>query len=161
MASHGYMTITGKEQGLISKGCSTPSSIGNKCQSGHTDEIMVLAFNHRMTNIGNIRHATHGPIQITKNIDKASPLLAMAMANREKVNCIINFYRVSDEGPHEKYYTIQIEDCEIAELMVQVPHAVLENQIEPVEQMALRYQTIRWTHHLANTSGYAFWGNEE
>ena len=42
MANHGYMTITGKAQGLISAGCSTQNSIGNKCQDGHTDEIMML-----------------------------------------------------------------------------------------------------------------------
>ncbi|MEG1082608.1 MAG: type VI secretion system tube protein Hcp, partial [Pseudomonas sp.] len=34
MASHGYMTITGKVQGLISAGCSTQESVGNKFQSG-------------------------------------------------------------------------------------------------------------------------------
>ena len=52
MANHGYMTITGKAQGLISAGCSTQDSIGNKCQSGHTDEIMVLSYTHNMINIG-------------------------------------------------------------------------------------------------------------
>ena len=33
MANHGYMSITGKAQGLISAGCSTQISIGNKCHS--------------------------------------------------------------------------------------------------------------------------------
>lgn len=41
MANHGYMTITGKSQGLISAGCSTQDSIGNKCQAAHTDEMQV------------------------------------------------------------------------------------------------------------------------
>ena len=44
MASHGYMTITGKTQALISAGCSTQDSIGNRCQTAHTDEIMVLSY---------------------------------------------------------------------------------------------------------------------
>ncbi len=35
MANHGYMTITGKAQRLISAGCSTQNSIGNKCQTGY------------------------------------------------------------------------------------------------------------------------------
>jgi uncharacterized protein len=30
MAKHGYMTINGKGQGLISAGCPTEGSIGNK-----------------------------------------------------------------------------------------------------------------------------------
>lgn len=41
MASHGYMRIEGKSQGLISAGCSCVESIGNRCQVEHTDEIMV------------------------------------------------------------------------------------------------------------------------
>ena len=54
MANHGYMTITGIIQGLISAGCSTQDSIGNKCQTAHTDEIMILSSNHNMVNIENI-----------------------------------------------------------------------------------------------------------
>lgn len=91
MANHGYMTITGKAQGLISAGCSTQDSIGNKCQSGHTDEIMVLSYTHNMVNIGNINKPTHSPIIITKNVDKASPLLAQALSTREEINCTISF----------------------------------------------------------------------
>jgi len=49
MASHGYMSITGKKIGLISAGCSTQASIGNRCQVENTDQI--LALNHAMTSI--------------------------------------------------------------------------------------------------------------
>ncbi|MQT60608.1 type VI secretion system tube protein Hcp [Pseudomonas sp. FSL R10-0399] len=78
MASHGYMSITGKTQGLISAGCSTQESIGNKCQTDHRDEIMVLSFTHTLLNIGNLDRATHQPISIVKNIDKSTALLAQA-----------------------------------------------------------------------------------
>lgn len=91
MANHGYMTITGKAQGLISTGCSTQDSIGNKCQAAHTDEIMVLSYSHNMANIGNINKPTHNPIIITKNVDKSSPLLAQALSSREEINCTISF----------------------------------------------------------------------
>jgi type VI secretion system Hcp family effector len=72
MANHSYMTINGKEQGLISAGCSTLDSIGNTCQDGHRDEILVLSFQHHIANRGNVNAATHGPVVITKNIDKSS-----------------------------------------------------------------------------------------
>ena len=48
MANHGYMTLAGETQGLISAGCSTQDSMGNKYQSDHTDEIMVLSCNHTL-----------------------------------------------------------------------------------------------------------------
>ena len=84
MANHGYMKITGKAQGLISSGCSTQDSIGNKCQTAHKDEIMVLSYSHNMGNIGNANKPTHNPVIITKNVDKSSPLLAQALSSREE-----------------------------------------------------------------------------
>ena len=102
MANHSYMTITGKRQGLISAGCSSHSSIGNKCQPGHQDEIMVLAYSHDMVtgNDGSIAggRGKHMPIMITKGIDKSSPLLASALHEREEVECRINFYRTASSG---------------------------------------------------------------
>lgn len=83
MASHSYMKITGKRQGIISAGCSGQGSIGNKCQFGHLNEIMVQAYSHDMV-AGNDGSATggrgkHMPVMITKAIDKSSPLLASAL----------------------------------------------------------------------------------
>lgn len=72
MANYGYMTITGKAQGLISAGCSAQDSIGN------------------------INKPTHSPIIITKNLDKSSPLLAQTLSSKEEITCIISFYRVSE-----------------------------------------------------------------
>ncbi|MDD2059979.1 Hcp family type VI secretion system effector [Pseudomonas sp. GD03860] len=161
MASHGYLTITGNAQGLISAGCSSQNSIGNKCQAGHVDEIMVLALNHGMANIGNIKHATHSPVVMTKNIDKSSPLLAQALASREVISCVIDFYRTSSYGTQEKFYTIELEGGQIADLTLDMPHAILQNEAEPQEQLSIRYRSITWTHHLAGTSGFSFWGDDE
>ncbi|WPN46790.1 MULTISPECIES: Hcp family type VI secretion system effector [unclassified Pseudomonas] len=160
MANPGYMSITGKAQGLISAGCSTAASVGNKYQSAHTDEIMVLAFHHNMTNIGNISKPTHNPIIITKNVDKSSPLLAQALASQEEINCTINFYRVSAAGNQEKFYSVSITGGVIADLTLEMPHAVLQGDAEPEEQLAIRYRQITWNHHAAGTSGYASWGTE-
>lgn len=52
MANHGDMRMTGNIQGLIAAGCSNQQSIGNKCQTAHIDEIMVLSYTHNMLNIG-------------------------------------------------------------------------------------------------------------
>ncbi|QQZ42797.1 Hcp family type VI secretion system effector [Pseudomonas sp. SK3(2021)] len=161
MANHGYMTITGKTQGLISAGCSTQDSIGNKCQAGHTDEIMVLSYSHNMINIENINKPTHSPVTITKNVDKSSPLIAQALSSREEINCIINFYRVSSLGMQEKFYSVSISGGVIADLTLEMPHALLQNDAEPQEHVAIRYREITWTHHSAGTSGHSTWGNNE
>ena len=161
MANNGYMTITGKAQGLISAGCSSQDSIGNKCQSGHIDEIMVLSYTHNMVNIGNINKPTHRPILITKNVDKASPLLAQALSSREEIKCTINFYRVSSFGLQEKFYSVSINGGVIADLTLEMPHVILHHDAEPQEHIAIRYRDITWTHHVAGTSGYSTWKNDE
>jgi type VI secretion system Hcp family effector len=158
------MTITGKRQGLISAGCSGHSSIGNKCQSGHLDEIMVLAYSHDMvtSNDGSIAggRGRHLPIVITKSIDKSSPLLASALHEREEVDCIINFYRTASTGGQERYYSIHLAGARIAHISLQVPHAIRMNDAEPQEQVAIRYRDIAWAHVPGATSAYSSWGNE-
>ena len=161
MANHGYMRMTGNIQGLISAGCSTQQSIGNKCQTAHMDEIMVLSYTHNMLNIGNIDKPTHSPIIITKNIDKASPLLAQALSNREEINCTVSFYRVSSFGMQEKFYSVSINGGVIADLTLEMPHAILQSDAETQEHISIRYRDITWTHHAAGTSGYSTWGNNE
>ncbi|MHC8407145.1 Hcp family type VI secretion system effector [Pseudomonas sp. TMB3-21] len=160
MANLGYMTINGTAQGLISAGCSTQDSIGNKYQAAHTDQIMVLAYTHNITTIGNLNRSTHNPIIITKAVDKSSPLLAQALSNREEINCTISFYRVSPAGIQEKFYTVSINGGVIADLTLEMPHAIFQNDAEPQEQVAIRYRDISWTHHLAKTAGYSSWGEE-
>ena len=44
MANMSYLSLSGETQGLISAGCSTLDSVGNKAQPGHKDQIMVYAF---------------------------------------------------------------------------------------------------------------------
>ncbi|MDD2059334.1 Hcp family type VI secretion system effector [Pseudomonas sp. GD03860] len=157
MSSHGYMKIVGKAQGLISAGCSTQASIGNKCQTAHADEIMVLSYTHNMASIGNINKSTHNPVTITKNVDKSSPLLAQALSSREELNCVIDFYRISSFGIQEKFYTVKISGALVVDMTLDMPHIVLQNDVEPQEHLAIRYRDITWTHHLAGTSGYSSW----
>ena len=161
MANQGYRTITGNAQGVISAGCSTQESIGNTYQTTHTDEIMVPPYSYNMTNVGNINKQTHHPIPTTKNVNKSSPLLAQALSIREEINCTISFYRVSSFGMQEKFYSISINGGIIADLTLEMPHAILQHDAEPQEHVAIRYRDITWTHHSAGTSGYSTWGNNE
>ncbi|WNW13780.1 Hcp family type VI secretion system effector [Pseudomonas sp. DTU_2021_1001937_2_SI_NGA_ILE_001] len=160
MANCGYMTITGEQQGLISAGCSTPQSLGNKCQPMHADKILILAFTHNMANLDDARHATHRPVFITKPVDKSSPLLSQALANQERVECLIEFYRTSAQGTQEKFYTVELRGGQVRELTQDMPHVVVQNDGEAQEHLALSYRDIIWTHHSAGTTGYASWDME-
>ncbi|UVM53944.1 Hcp family type VI secretion system effector [Pseudomonas sp. B21-012] len=159
MAHHGYMSIVGKHQGLISAGCSSLDSIGNRCQSAHLDKILVLSFSHNLSNVDNTQYATHRPIVLIKHVDKATPLLAQALARRERVNCEFDFYRTSRSGNQERYFSIQLWGGVIVDQRMEMPHSVLFNDQDSQEQLAISYTDINWTHHIAATTGGASWTN--
>ncbi|WP_297832350.1 Hcp family type VI secretion system effector [Pseudomonas sp.] len=157
MANQGYMTITGPKDALISRGCSGYDSIGNKCQTAHIDKIMVLSFVHQIFNLENSKAATHQPVVITKNIDKSTPLLAQALANRDLVDCEIDFYRTSKVGGQEKFFTVKLSGCVIADMTMVMPDTTSEDDAEPHETIGIRYSNITWNHHLASTSAQTSW----
>ncbi len=68
-----YLSITGQKQGLISSGCSSLDSIGNKYQSGHENEIFVYEL---VNNISRAENISLHPVEIRKPIDKSTPLFA-------------------------------------------------------------------------------------
>ncbi len=45
MANISYLSLSGETQGLISAGCSTLDSVGNKAQPEHKDQINGLCVN--------------------------------------------------------------------------------------------------------------------
>ena len=49
MANPVYLTLNGELQGLISSGCSSMPSIGNKAQIAHQDQIMVTSLSHGLS----------------------------------------------------------------------------------------------------------------
>ena len=164
MANHGYMSITGKKQGLISSGCSSQDSIGNKCQIGHFDEIMVLAYSHDMVagSDGTVTggRGQHRPVVITKNIDKSSPLISGALHDGEEVECVIDFYRTSPIGSQGKYFVVRLSGARIAYINFQVPHVINMSEGQPQEVVAIRYRDITWTHVGAGTSAHSSWNND-
>ncbi|PSH23591.1 hypothetical protein B7R74_02860 [Yersinia pseudotuberculosis] len=70
MANLIYLTLKGKKQGLISSGCSSLDSIGNKCQTDHANEILIYSLSHSLTREQN---SSRHPVIIQKYIDKSSP----------------------------------------------------------------------------------------
>ena len=95
MANQSYMTIVGKKQGLISAGCSSQDSIGNKCQAGHEDEIMVLACSHNMA-AGNDGTTSggggkHMPVVITKILTNLRLCQRVLFMKAKKLNVKLTF----------------------------------------------------------------------
>lgn len=105
MANTMWLTLNGQAQGLISAGCASVNSIGNKSQTAHRDQIMVMAVNHGMSRVQNVNHQC---LTFIKPVDKSSPLLGKAITDNETLNCEFSFYRTSPAGLNECYYAINL-----------------------------------------------------
>ncbi|ADN00215.1 Hcp family type VI secretion system effector [Dickeya dadantii] len=153
-----YLTLEGNQQGLISSGCSTFDSIGNRYQKGHEDQIQVLGLNHTITREENI---AHHPIQLIKPIDKSSPLLGVSVTSNESLTATFFFYRTNLAGQLEVFYELKLTDARIVEVSATYPHSLNDSDSLPYEVIMLRYNTIEWTHKTAGTSGYSIWNDNQ
>ncbi|MBX9445363.1 Hcp family type VI secretion system effector [Dickeya chrysanthemi] len=153
-----YLTLEGNQQGLISSGCSTFDSIGNRYQKGHENQIQVLGLNHTITREENV---AHHPIQLIKPIDKSSPLLGVSVTSNESLTANFFFYRTNLAGQLEIFYELKLTDARIVEVSATYPHSLNDSDSLPYEVIMLRYNTIEWTHKTAGTSGYSIWNDNQ
>jgi len=154
MANNIYVEVNGKQQGLISAGCSTADSIGNKHQLGHENQILVLKLAH---NISRGENVMHNPVIFVKPQDKSSPLFLLAISNNEPLNLKFDFYRTAQNGAQELYYTIELREATIVDININYPHCLTHASAQPEEIISVRYKDIICQHHIAGTSGYSVW----
>ncbi|EMC9360211.1 Hcp family type VI secretion system effector [Proteus mirabilis] len=152
MAYPTYLVLKGKNQGLISAGCSTSDSIGNRYQIGHENEIQIISLNY-----GSFReqNASYRPIVFTKPIDKSSPLLSVALDSNEVLEATFIFYRTSQNGQLEKYYEIKLTGVSLIEISDIFPDSIKDNESMPYQRIQMKYESISRSHLMANTSSYS------
>ncbi|WP_312948300.1 Hcp family type VI secretion system effector [Superficieibacter sp.] len=154
MANLIYLTLNGQIQGLISAGCSSLDSIGNKAQLAHFDQIMVMGLSHGLTRQHNVNHQA---LTMIKPLDKASPLLGKAISENECMTCEFSFYRTNRTGMNECYYKLKLINARIASIHLQIPHTINDSEGQPEECIELIYESISWEHCTAGTSAYSLW----
>ncbi|EFE05971.1 Hcp family type VI secretion system effector [Citrobacter youngae] len=154
MANPVYLTLNGDLQGLISAGCCSQPSIGNKAQVAHQDQIMVLGLSHGMTRAQNVNLQV---MVIQKPVDKSSPLLTKAISENECLTCDFEYYRTNRFGINELYYKVKLINARIASIAHTVPHTINNSEGQPEESVSLTYESITQEHCIAGTSAYSLW----
>ncbi|EAW1720457.1 type VI secretion system tube protein Hcp [Salmonella enterica subsp. indica] len=154
MANPVYLTLNGDLQGLISAGCCSLASIGNKAQIAHMDQIMVLGLSHGLTRAQNVNHQM---LVIQKPVDKSSPLLSKAITENECLTCDFEYYRTNRFGINELYYKVKLINARIASIKHIVPHTITNSQGQPEESISFTYESITEEHSIAGTSAYSLW----
>ncbi|AHK22061.1 Hcp1 family type VI secretion system effector [Yersinia pseudotuberculosis] len=151
-----FLNLVGEQQGVISAGCNSIDSIGNKYQKNHLDEIQVLSLNHSMSRE---QHCNHHPIEFIKPVDKSSPLIGVAISNNERLTAIFEVYWLNQSGVMEVFYEVKLTNATIANVSSTYPHVINSSAIMPYEQISLKYESITWEHRVAGTSGYSIWND--
>ena len=156
MANLVYLTLNGDIQGMISAGCSSMQSIGNKAQLAHLDEIMVTSLSHGLSRDQNVNHQM---LTIIKPVDKSSPLLGKAISDNECLTCVFTFYRTNRFGINELYYKLKLTNARISNISLNVPHTITDSGGQPEESISFSYESINWEHCIAGTSAYSLWSD--
>jgi len=145
MALNAYLKLKGATQGEIT---------GSVTQRGRENSIMVVAYSHDVMSPRDAASGLptgkrmHKPITITKEIDKASPLLYSAMVNNENIDeFTLDFWRPSAAGAEVQFYTVTLLNATISEMReYMLDNKVPENmKFPPMETVSFTYQKITWT----------------
>lgn len=148
MALNAYLQLKGQTSGDIR---------GSVSQRGREGKILVIAAAHGITSPRDVAtgQATgkraHKPFVITKEVDRASPLLYRALISNENLTTWkLQFWRpqVGPAGTAEvQHYTVALTNAAIASIEFRMPNTKVPDtaQLEAFEEVSFTYQKIEWT----------------
>lgn len=149
MALNAYLKLRGEKQGDIK---------GSVTQRGREGKILVFAAEHEVVSPRDAASGmatgkrTHKPFVITKELDKASPLLYSALVNNERIaEWELQFWAPSmgpaGAGAEVQIYTVKLSNAVISDIKF---HMLNNKNPEftkypEYEDVAFVYQKIEWT----------------
>ncbi len=150
MALNAYLKLKGQKQGDIK---------GSVTQKGREGKIMVIAVHHEIISPRDAASGLptgkrmHKALVITKELDKASPLLYNALVNNENIpEWELQFWTpqlsaAGGVGAEKQHYTVKLTNANIASIeftMANNKNPELMRYAE-YENIAFTYQKIAWT----------------
>jgi type VI secretion system secreted protein Hcp len=155
MALPVYIEIEAETQGKIEGGCTRKGreKMIEGLQVRHNVEVPTEIASGLPT--GNV---VHGALTFVKDIDKSSPLLFQALTHSENVKSFIaHFWQVTGAGKEVEFYKVTLTNAHISSITTVLPNVRTEGQLNPMEEVALRYETITWTILDGNIEATASW----
>lgn len=165
-----YISINDPDS-CLTEGACTKESIGSFFKAEHDEEAFVLAYEHKVsvpTNnlTGQVTGTRkHEFLEVTKFIDKSSPLLLNSLAAPSELDVEIQFYRTPDEtsaGEPVQYYTITLKRAKIVSIRTVSPN-ILDPECEdymPYEVVRFTYGQIQADHVVCGTNAIDDWSGE-
>ena len=99
----------------------------------------------------------HGPVTITKRIDRSTPLLLKALCENEPVTeAKFRFFRpaVSGAGNEEQFYTVILEDGFVSSVQQVSRDTIVGGEKAPpmMEEVSFVFQRITWTYEIGGAT---------
>jgi len=145
MAMPCFMTVVGEKQGTIDGSCDI---------KGREKTILGYAFDHNIympidpqTGLSSGKRI-HGPLSITKEMDRSSPKLYQALCTGEHLKEVtIKYFRVAKDGKEEHYFTQTLSDAIVVSAEPFFPTVFIkENEgYRHMEKVSFTYSKIKWT----------------
>lgn len=137
-ALNAYLYVKGEKSGQVK---------GSVTQKGREDSIMVIAF-EQMT-MGSVTGKRNvGPIVITKEVDKSSPVLRQMLNTNESIKeAFIKFWTPSASGKEIQHYTVKLTQARIVSMKtVMANNKIPSNmQLKEYEEITITYVRAEWT----------------
>jgi type VI secretion system secreted protein Hcp len=144
MALNAYLKMKAQKSGEIK---------GSVTQKGRENKIAIIAVSHEVVSPRDAASGLptgkrlHKPFVITKELDKASPLLWNVLAHNENVTeWELQFWQPSATGAEKQHYTVKLTNANIASIayrMANNKHPDLMKFTE-YEEISFTYQKIEW-----------------
>ncbi|ABM01888.1 secreted protein Hcp, potential oxidative stress protein [Psychromonas ingrahamii 37] len=165
-----YMSINDPEGCLTEESCSK-ESIGSFFKADHEEESLILAYDHKVsvpTNslTGQVTGTRkHEYLEVSKFIDKSSPLLLNTVTSPSELEVILRFFRTPDEtsaGEPVEYYNITLQRAKIVSINTISPNILDEvnDGLMPYEKVRFTYGQIQADHVVCGTTAIDDWSGE-
>jgi type VI secretion system secreted protein Hcp len=153
-----HMTVNGEKLGAISEGASNVIGRENTIQCFALEQNIVKPYNQLTTEPTGV--ARHNPVKVTKEFDRASPMLYQALCEGDMLTIKLEFYKTV--GANQViYFTIEFTDALIVEMRPHVPPVenLEDAQSQDMEDISFVYRMVKWSHTLENTEAEIDWLN--
>jgi len=157
MALNAYLKIVAQKQGTI---------LGSVTQKGREGTIQIIAAMHEI--VGPRDPASgrptgkrvHKPFVVTKNIDRASPLLYGILTSNENIQTFeLQFFTPDKAGVERQHFTVRLMNANISSINCRMPNtrSKFTAQLAEREEVAFTYQKISWTWNDGGISAEDDW----
>jgi len=157
-----FVTIEDAEGNNLTEGASSKESIGSYYKEEHMDKIFaqgleqksVLPIDRRNGQVTGVRR--HEYLEVTKLIDKSSPILAQLMSQPTDLNIHVEYFRSPDEtsaGEPVRYYQIKMAEAKLISIETVSPNAMdpANDHYMALEKLQFSFNAIAWKHDVCGT----------